>query len=259
MSRVFSALALLPIVIGLIWFSEIGTVVLAEVVLLVAFLEYASLTARAGAPFPRFPAAAAVLVTCGALSLSPTAVPVVLLAAVVAIATAQLAHGPPPQMLASVSAATFAVAYLALPLGAIAAVRLTSGPEAVLLLLLTVMASDTAQYYGGRRFGRRPLAPVASPNKTMEGALFGFAAGMLVLSVAGHWWLPEVGPPSRVLLGATIAGLGIAGDLFESNLKRIAQVKDASSLIPGHGGVLDRIDGLLFAAPVYFAVVQVAE
>ena len=62
----------------------------------------------------------------------------------------------------------------------------------------------------------------------------------------------------RALLGATLAGLGIAGDLFESSLKRAADVKDASALIPGHGGVLDRLDGILFAAPVYYAVVQLA-
>ena len=80
--------------------------------------------------------------------------------------------------------------------------------------------------------------------------------GAIVLAVVGQWWLPTVPVVLRLLLGATIVGLGIAGDLFESMLKRSAGVKDSSSLIPGHGGVLDRIDALLFAAPVYYVVLK---
>ena len=74
--------------------------------------------------------------------------------------------------------------------------------------------------------------------------------------MAGAWWLPAVPIALRVMLGVTIVALGIAGDLFESMLKRSAGVKDSSALIPGHGGVLDRIDALLFAAPVYYVVLK---
>ena len=250
-------MVLLPIVIGIIWFLPIGTVVLAHVILLVAFSEYADLAAWGGAPFPKAITAVATLGTCAAFSLVPSAVPIVLMGALVAIATVQLAQGLPQRTLASVSAATFGILYLAVPIGSVASLRITAGPEAVLLLLFTVMASDTAQYYGGKLFGRRPLA-VVSPKKTVEGAVFGFAAGILVLWLAGRWWLADIAPALRILLGAAVAGFGIAGDLFESTLKRIASVKDASSLIPGHGGVLDRIDGLLFAAPVYYTVLQFA-
>src|SRR5262249_14203202 len=115
---------------------------------------------------------------------------------------------------------------------------------------------DTAQYYTGRRFGRRLLAPAISPKKTMEGALGGFLAGAAVLLIVGRWWLPSPPWALRALLGMTLVGLGIAGDLFESMLKRSAGVKDSSSLIPGHGGVLDRIDALLFAAPIYYVVLK---
>jgi phosphatidate cytidylyltransferase len=76
--------------------------------------------------------------------------------------------------------------------------------------------------------------------------------GSATLSVVGEWWLPSVPVWLRALLGATVVALGIAGDLFESMLKRSAGVKDSSALIPGHGGVLDRIDALLFAAPIYY-------
>jgi phosphatidate cytidylyltransferase len=132
------------------------------------------------------------------------------------------------------------------------ALRSLRGREALFLLLLTVMVSDTAQYYTGRVFGRRPLAPAISPKKTIEGAAGGFVFGALLLAVAGVWWMPDRPAILRALLGVAVVALGIAGDLFESMLKRSAGVKDSSGLIPGHGGVLDRIDALLFAAPIYY-------
>ena len=256
MTRVLSALALLPVVVGVVWFlPSIWTLVLTEAFLFLALIEYADLTERIGAPFGRIPTVIAAVVTCAAFTLVPSMVLVVLMASTVGIAVVQLADGK-RVMLPSVSAAAFSLLYLAVPLGSLAALHAQDGREVVLLLLLTVMASDTAQYYGGRAFGRRPLAPAISPKKTVAGAVFGFFAGAVAMTVAGQWWFPGVDPIVRALLGATVAGLGIAGDLFESSLKRSADVKDSSALIPGHGGVLDRVDGILFAAPVYYTVVQ---
>ena len=123
--------------------------------------------------------------------------------------------------------------------------------------MLTVMVSDTAQYYTGRAFGRRPLAPAISPKKTIEGAIGGFVFGTLLLAVAGALVAAgDAGRAARRRSASAIVALGIAGDLFESMLKRSAGVKDSSALIPGHGGVLDRIDALLFAAPVYYIVLK---
>ena len=102
------------------------------------------------------------------------------------------------------------------------------------------------------RFGRRLLAPVISPKKTVEGALGGLAGAALFLALAGPRVL--VGEPvvPLALLGVAMAAVGICGDLFESSLKRHAGLKDSSALIPGHGGVLDRIDALLFATPMFY-------
>ena len=117
-------------------------------------------------------------------------------------------------MLASMSVSGLSLLYLAIPLGTLAALRAQAGPEVLLLLLVTVMASDTLQYYGGRAVGRRPLAPTISPKKTVEGAVSGLVAGIVVMGLVGRWWLPGVEVGLRLVLGAVVAGLGIAGDLF---------------------------------------------
>jgi phosphatidate cytidylyltransferase len=147
--------------------------------------------------------------------------------------------------------------YIGAPLGMLVALQMLSGPKATLLLIATIVVSDTAQYYSGRAFGTRPLAPAISPKKTVEGAIGGVICGALFMAVAIAFVFPSTPIVVRILLGLLIVFLGIAGDLFESRLKRVADFKDSSALIPGHGGVLDRIDALLFAIPVfYFMVLQ---
>jgi phosphatidate cytidylyltransferase len=115
-----------------------------------------------------------------------------------------------------------------------------------------MIASDSAQYYTGRMFGRRPLAPLISPKKTVEGAIGGLVLGSAVMVIGGLWVFPEAPRLVLTLAAATVVAVGMVGDLFESLLKRSAGVKDSSNLIPGHGGVLDRIDSWLFAGPIYY-------
>ncbi len=162
------------------------------------------------------------------------------------------AANPGPGVLRDVAASILPVAYIGLPLGAIAAVRGSAGREAILLLMLTIVISDSAQYYCGRAFGRRPLSPAISPKKTVEGAIGGLVFGTLAMALGGWRVFPDASPLLLVLVGACVSALGIVGDLFESMLKRSAGVKDSSHIIPGHGGVLDRIDSWLFAAPLYY-------
>ena len=145
--------------------------------------------------------------------------------------------------------------YVGIPLGALVIIRAETGPAAIAWLIAVIAISDTAQYYAGTTFGRRKLAPVISPGKTIEGAIGGLVAAPLVgAALAGF-----VGNGATFTSAGAAAGLalilalfGIAGDLFESLLKRSAGAKDSSTLIPGHGGVLDRIDAYLFAAPVMY-------
>ncbi len=260
MARVLSALALLPLVIGTIWFLPWwATLVLAEVVLLLAFREYAALATAYGASLSHGVTVVGVAATAVAVAFDVTLV--VLMASVLTIGIVSLATGRSgTQTLLDVASSLFPLLYLGLPIGALVAVQEFAGREALLLLLGTIMVSDTAQYYGGRWLGRTPLAPAISPKKTVEGAMFGLAAGVALMTAVAVAvpGLEQSTVPQRALLGVALVGLGIAGDLFESQLKRGAGVKDASVLIPGHGGMLDRIDSLLFAAPGFYLFLKLA-
>ncbi len=122
----------------------------------------------------------------------------------------------------------------------------------LLTALAVVWAADSGAYFAGRAFGKRKLAPRVSPNKTIEGVLGGLVAGLAV--AVGFGWLAGVQPAAigGLLLVAAVAVLAsVLGDLFESLLKRHAGAKDSGNVIPGHGGVLDRIDGVLAALPVF--------
>lgn len=141
------------------------------------------------------------------------------------------------------------VLYAGLP--AIALVWFRAAPqfglEAALFLLLCVWAADTGAYFAGRSIGGPKLMPRISPNKTWSGLCGAIAAAMLVGLVFGMW-LPALPTGRLVVTGAALAVISQIGDLMESALKRLHDVKDASGLIPGHGGFMDRVDGLIFAA-----------
>jgi phosphatidate cytidylyltransferase len=254
-TRVLSALVLIPLVLSGVWFAPQWIVVLlVELVLLAAFVEYADLYDKAGVPVPRVPACAAAAVTCAAIAW-PGVVPadLALVAILIAVSAAVLgAYQPAAHVPASAAAALFPALYLGVPLGCLAALRGVYGREALMLVLIVVWASDSAQFYAGRLFGRHKLSPTVSPNKTVEGAAGGLVAGIAVMIALGRLWLPALPIWWLAGAGAVVVGLGIAGDLFESLLKRSAQVKDSSGLIPGHGGVLDRIDALLFVGPGFY-------
>jgi phosphatidate cytidylyltransferase len=121
---------------------------------------------------------------------------------------------------------------------------------------LVLMGSDTGAYYTGRALGRHKLAPTVSPGKTWEGAAGGMVASLAMAALSHYWFFPEVPLPALLALAALMNVLGVVGDLTESALKRGANAKDAAQILPGHGGLLDRLDSLLFNAPLlyYFAL-----
>ncbi len=122
----------------------------------------------------------------------------------------------------------------------------------IIWLWLVIGASDTGAYYCGTYFGKRPLAPKISPNKTMEGSAGGLAAAVIAGSIFGLIFIPDISFVLLFLFAFTASAAGQMGDLFESALKRAGCIKDSGVILPGHGGLLDRIDGLIFAAPIAF-------
>ncbi len=145
---------------------------------------------------------------------------------------------------------TLGLLYIPLLLGHFVWLRyMTQGEWWILWLLFVICSGDTAAYYTGKALGQKKFYPQVSPGKTWAGTYGGLAANLVVGVLVGHWLLPDEKFFSLALLALVLGCIGLLGDLFESMLKRQAEVKDASSFLPGHGGMLDRLDSLLFTAP----------
>ncbi len=145
------------------------------------------------------------------------------------------------------------VMYIVLPLAVLMLIRVEpEGVTWIILVLAVVFAGDTCAYHIGSVFGRHKLCPLVSPGKTVEGALGGLLGNLLAGALIKGFFLPAL-PWTGSLLFFIIAGAaGQVGDLFESQFKRLGDIKDSGAILPGHGGILDRIDALLFAAPVAY-------
>ncbi|MFM8269104.1 MAG: phosphatidate cytidylyltransferase [Pseudomonadota bacterium] len=130
------------------------------------------------------------------------------------------------------------------------------GRSYLILLFLIVFVGDTAAYFGGMKFGKRKLASEISPKKTVEGSISAVLASVLAAIIWTRFVYPESMPVDRywwiIFLTPLLSGLAQLGDLFESVLKRSQMQKDSGAFLPGHGGILDRVDGLAFAAPVFY-------
>ena len=145
----------------------------------------------------------------------------------------------------------FSISHAAMLLRLPAADTPAGGAGLLLFLVFLTQANDIAQYIWGKRFGRHRIAPRVSPNKTWEGFAGGLATTTLLALLLGPWLTP-MDRPMAALAGAMIGAAGFIGDVTISALKRDIGVKDAGSLLPGHGGVMDRIDSLTFTAPLFF-------
>ncbi|MBI2081146.1 MAG: phosphatidate cytidylyltransferase [candidate division NC10 bacterium] len=261
LKRILTAAVLLPAVLLLTWFGSplVFAAILAAVAGRVAWEFYGLLGARFG-PLPRPLGVLLAAAVAAAPGLPAGAEGTLLLLALAVMATAVsllLRPGSLEPGLGVLAATLLPVLYAGGLLGFAAALRvLPGGREHVLYLMTVTWVADTAAFYAGSALGRTPLAPRVSPRKTVEGGLAALAAGgcasvLFQRAVGGTvpWW-------GALLLGLLLVAAGQVGDLAESLCKRSAGVKDAGGLLPGHGALLDRLDSLLFAAPVLYLLVR---
>jgi phosphatidate cytidylyltransferase len=270
--RARSAAILIPPLLVALWLGGWAVVVVVGVAVVVAGWEAFRLLTRAGhASLPTFGIVLAVVVALGDSVKELPGGSGILLAGlgIVLVGVGALTRLDPREGLAIFATTTFGALYVGL-LGFV--VRLTAAdapvdPNAllgflgpgrawVLALVLIVWAFDTAAYFTGRQYGRHPFMAHISPSKTQEGVVGGLVAaavvGAIFVAALGRPW------PAGLVLGVLVGAAAQAGDLAESMLKRAAGAKESGTLIPGHGGILDRVDSFLFAAPVaYFYVVSI--
>jgi phosphatidate cytidylyltransferase len=197
------------------------------------------------------------LVGCMAVIIGPhqpALVPAGLLVAVVAVLSIPvLLDVPLVDSLRDAALVVTGMLYVGLTLSYLVVVRLLpDGASLLFFLLLVTWAADTAAYYVGTLYGRRKLAPRISPKKTVEGLAGGVIGATIVACVARWIFLPEFSLVDTLVLALLLTAAGLWGDLVESAIKRSANVKDSGGLLPGHGGMLDRLDSLLFTAPAFY-------
>jgi phosphatidate cytidylyltransferase len=266
--RVLTAAILIPLVVAAVWWGP--TWLIANAALLVAIaalVEFFQIAAHLGFRAYRIwtcLAAAAIIgqqfYVSRVAALSPsgdllagspqTSLDLILFVFVLGIAVIALASRRPlSEALPSVSVSAAGLLFVVLPFSTV--VRLHGvdvvGPHLLLFTLVLVWVGDTAAYFVGRGIGRWKMAPEISPNKTWEGAVANFVGALLVAVVFRYWIkLPLVDLLALAAIGSVA---GQIGDLFESAWKRSAGVKDSGTILPGHGGMLDRIDALILAAP----------
>jgi len=252
--RLVSGVLLAPIALGAVWLGGWFLAAVAGLALLVAFLEFLRMGAGAGYRMARAPGVAAV----AALWLAATGTagswsPLVLWGAALWLAFSLLRR-PIIDRVPGVAMTLFGVAYVG-GLGTYFLLLrdLHEGERLLMLVLVATWAADIAAFGVGVRWGRRRLAPHISPGKSVEGAIGGLLGAVLGTAVAWRILCPGRFSAVEILgVGAALGVTAVLGDLVESVIKRNLKVKDASRVIPGHGGVLDRIDSLLFTVPMAY-------
>lgn len=260
--RILTAFALLPLVIGGIWY--LPTVYLAPllgVLVLLGVRELALMTGFSGWPVPVLMLLAAVAQSLLWARLFADFTVVLLLADTllwIGLSLLLFTRRKPLALVREQRPGTLTLGLICLVLTWLAVMWLHARPEGPILLLsmlVLVWLADTAAYFAGRAFGKRKLAPMISPGKTLAGLVGALLAAAIWGAVLGHYQvLPGLSLLVTVAVYVLVAIVSVAGDLAESAVKRQAGVKDSGQLLPGHGGVLDRIDSLIAAAPVFVAL-----
>ena len=257
-NRILVAVVGLPVVLGAVWAGGWWLFTLAAIAGAIAVHEFVVM-ARPLAPLAPAAYVGVLLALLGAQRGGLVwMLGGFLSALVVAFVLNTLAKTRPPAT-AAIGATVLAAAWIGFGLGHIVLLRrMHAQPRLIsFTVLLVVFAADTFAYFGGRLIGRHKLAPTLSPGKTWEGFVVGSLVGVFVAFVALYQDRDRYLTIGEALvLGLVVVLIAVAGDLFESMLKRDLQVKDTGRLLGGHGGILDRIDALLFAAPATYYVVR---
>lgn len=266
MKRILTAFALLPVLVAIIGYAPAYCfLLLAAVAAALALDEFFSIAVKSGLEVFRFPGHLCSLLLLASFFFSPGNAAfsffVLALAGLLFLALGLSRGNRLPGVLSGSSATLLGLVYVSATLGLMVALRLAETPWGagnrwIFFLLLVVWFGDTGAYYMGRSLGRHPLAPQISPKKTVEGALGGALGNLLAAMVGKHFFLPAAPLLPLLVLSVVLGVVSQIGDLSESALKRGARVKDSSNLLPGHGGMLDRIDGVLFASPVVYGYVR---
>lgn len=258
MKRVISGLVGIPLVVGAVYLAgQTLFVTIAVILCVLALLEYHRLCGIKGVmAAASLVAGAAGVFTAGTWVDHPGTFPGGLLLAIVAASL--LGVGDPEERFQAASEAVMGTVYIAYAFGCLVMLRhMPQGSSLVMTVLVVLWAGDTAAYYGGRHFGRRKLSPLLSPKKTMEGSLFGLLGSLAAGVTASVLLLEGVTLLQALAVSLAVALCGQAGDLVVSLWKRAKGVKDSGRLIPGHGGLLDRIDSLLLGLPAGYILIRV--
>ena len=185
-------------------------------------------------------------------------VPTLLATLVCTISVPLFSGSPLEQSLRDGAMTLFGILYLGLTLSTLSMTRLLpQGEWLIFFLLMVTWASDTGAYYIGTLYGRHRLAPTISPKKTVEGLVGGLISAILVAYAARWWFFPDFSGLDCIILATLLTLSGLWGDLTESAMKRSVGMKDSGGILPGHGGMLDRLDSLLFTAPVFYYYVTI--
>jgi phosphatidate cytidylyltransferase len=256
-AREITAAILSPLTIWIIGWSPMPVYdAVIAIISTLALYEFLDLGRRKGYHIPIVICIAAMLFIIAAFILEPISVEMgVFLALLLIPASYVLANGNLDEALPSSGIAVMATLYVGMLGGSL--VRLhndfTEGPKLIFFLLLVVWLGDAGAYYCGKNFGRHKMSPRISPKKTVEGGIGGAVTSVITAIVIHFTFFPTFPLLHAVIAGLLLSVTGIVGDLAESLWKRSAAVKDSGTLIPGHGGFLDRFDSIFYTAPILYA------
>lgn len=263
--RVYVALVFVPLFYALVRYAPaVGLFGLVALAALIAVTEFYRLALRTAQASPLIyltggAVTALLLITAQWPGLMPDR-PLLTGILMVTLCVPLIARRPQTHGLTDPALLAFGPLYIGLSLSHLLLTRaLSDGEWLIFFVVLSTWAGDAGAYYAGMSLGRHKLAPSISPNKTVEGLVGGAVLAVIAAFMAREWFLPSFTAGDCLATGLLLTTAGVTGDLVESALKRGAGVKDSGTLLPGHGGILDRLDSLLFTAPVFYYYVTLVK